>query len=149
MAKALNEVSKEIGKIPNQNKKVHDIVALMAGNPDLPVSVMVSEKVPLAVNSVAGNGCDWWHGSLGEARIEDVCNVCDIIGEPQTFVRSCDDDEFIFESLWEYDEFGICPKTMSEEEIKTKVKECVDGLPWEKTICIYVESPKAKLHTIY
>lgn len=132
----VGEIIKALEREPNKTLPVSDIVALMAENPKLPVVAMVDSDV------VADDTCGFWYGSFHGARIEDVCVAKDRYGEVHTLFRMDGDDE-IFETLFNYDECGIDLDRMSKEEAEAAVRQIVNGLPWQKSICVYVTPPDA------
>lgn len=115
------------------NENIHNLLHLIAENPDLPV-------VPMVDSEVVADECGYWRGSWGSASVQEVYE-----GKERIFFRDDEDDELIDRVLEDYlpaDEY----KALDESPTATEaMREEIKKVPWKKCIMVYIDLPEPEI----
>lgn len=105
------------------NPHLAQLLDLMKENPHLPVVPMVDYEV------VADDGCCYWMGSWGNARVDLY-----LTAKERILFKGQDDSYDVLLHFMDSDKVD----NMTMEEMD---KAC-DELPWKKAIVVYIETPE-------
>ena len=106
------------------NQNVHDLLNLIAQNPDLPIIPTVASE-----GIIGDDRCTSWLASWGAARVDHI-----LLADERYYIKSEDDREEILEEFMGSDAFAALPEDENMDAL-------LDALPWKKAILVKINPP--------
>lgn len=113
-------------EIEIQQENIQNLIRLTTENPTLRIVPMVNYEV------VADDGYCYWAGGWEEASIDEV-----YVSDERIYFKSADVEDL----EQQYIDQNCDDDNIPEEMVVKNAEQYVEGLPWEKVIVVYINTP--------